>query len=98
MQFFVKFEAFYTLTGEASVMHLRQAFKEQAQVVMRSGRMKAGGMFTDQRGGFMLLEVSSPEELYELLGGAMLDHFHLETHPVAGFEDLFDFFKKQGVR
>jgi hypothetical protein len=42
----------------------------------------------------MLVDIDSPVELRNLLGSPMVDHFHLETHPVITAEELADFFER----
>ncbi len=97
MRFFVKFEIFETLTSESDVKLVREAAGRQIQLVQNSGKLVEGGMFGDQRGGFLVLDIDKSSDLYELLGGAILDHCHIESHPVLSFEELGEFFKKHPV-
>ena len=45
----------------------------------------------------MLVDIDSPAELRELLGFTMLDHFHVETHPVITAEELAEFFERDAA-
>jgi hypothetical protein len=94
MKVFVKFEVFNTITGADEVGRLRKAVETQAKKIMASGKVTASGIFADARAGFFFLDVASAEELFELLGSGVLDHCHVETHPVISFEKLAEFFKK----
>ena len=97
MRFFVKFEVFETVTGDAEVKRIREAAGSQIQKAQNSGKLVEGGMFGDKRGGFLLLDLDKSSDLYELLGGAILDNCHIESHPVLSFEELAEFFKKHPV-
>lgn len=95
MKLFVRFGVFDTITRDADVSHLRQVFGEQVQRIIASGKMEAGGIFADARAGYLILNIDSPEELMDLLGGAMIDHCRVETHPLMSFEKLAEFFQKE---
>ena len=97
MRFFVKFEMFETLTGDDDVKRVREAAGRQIQQVQNSGKLVEGGMFGDKRGGFLVLDIDKSSDLYELLGGAILDNYHIESHPVLSFEELMEFFKAHPV-
>jgi hypothetical protein len=94
MRFFVKFEVFETLTGNTDVNRVREAAGRQIQHVQNSGKLVEGGMFGDKRGGFLVLDMDKASDMYDLLGGALLDNCHVESHPVLSFEELGEFFKK----
>ena len=95
MQVFVKWEAFETITGDDEVQDLRAAVGKQVQHILKSGKSSAGGVFADGRAGFFVLEVNSAEEVIGLLGGAILDHFRVESHPLISYEALGKFFEKE---
>lgn len=97
MRFLIKFEVFDTATGNAEVKRVREAAGRQIQQAQNSGKLVEGGMFGDQRGGFLLVDLDKSPDFYELLGGAILDNCHVESHPVLSFEELADFFKKHPV-
>ncbi len=97
MRFLIKFEVFETVTGDAEVKRLREAVGRQIQQVQNSGKLVEGGMFGDKRGGFLIVDLDKSVDFYELLGGAILDNCHIESHPVLSFEELGDFFKKHPV-
>ncbi len=94
MRFLIKFEVFETVTGDAEVKRLREAFGRQIQQAQNSGKLVEGGMFGDKRGGFLVLDIDKSSDLYELLGGAILDSCHVESHPVLSFEEVGEFFEK----
>jgi len=97
MRFFVKFEVFETLTSESDVNRVREAAGRQIQLAQNSGKLVEGGMFGDKRGGFLVLDIDKSSDLYELLGRAILDNCHVESHPVLSFEELAEFFKAHPV-
>ena len=55
--------------------------------------MTTNGFFTEKRGGYMIPNVNSAEEVAELLG-PMLEFFHLKVHPVMPLEKVPELFGK----
>ena len=97
MRFFVKFEVFESVIGDDEVKRAREILGRQIQKAQNSGKLVDGGMFGDKRGGFLVLDIDKSSDMYELLGGAILDNCHVESHPVLSFEELVEFFEKQPV-
>jgi hypothetical protein len=97
MEVFVKFEVFDTIHDREEVLALRQDVGRDIQRIQQSGKLKEFRAFSDARGGFMLVDVDSAGELRELIGFSMLDHFHLETHPVTTAEELAEFFERDAA-
>ena len=97
MQIFVSFEAFDTIIGDAEESRLRIAAGAQFEKILASGKVEASGIFADRRGGFLLLNVDSGEELVDLLGRGLLENFHVESHPVVPFDKLQEYFEKNPV-
>jgi hypothetical protein len=97
MEVFVKFEVFDTIYDREDVLALRQAMGSHLQQIQESGKVKELRPFSDARGGFMLVDIDSPGELSNLFGSAMLDHFHIETHPVITVEELAEFFERDAA-
>ena len=97
MEVFVKFEVFDTIHDREDVLAVRQTVGRQLQKIQESGKVKEIRAFSDARGGFMLVEADSPAQLRNLFGGAMLDHFHIETHPVTTVEELAEFFEQDAA-
>ncbi len=97
MEVFVKFEVFDTIHDREDVLAVRQAVGRQLQQIQESGKVKELRPFSDARGGIMLVDIDSPTELRNLLGSAMLDHGHIETHPVTTVEELVEFFEQDAA-
>jgi hypothetical protein len=97
MEVFVKFEVFDTIYDHEDVLALRQAIGRQMQQIQESGKLKEFRAFADARGGFMLVDIDSAGELRDLLGFTMLDHLHVETHPVITAEELAEFFERDAA-
>jgi muconolactone delta-isomerase len=97
MEVFVKWEVFDTITDREQVLRVRQVVGAQFQRIQESGKVKALRIFSDARGGFALLDVDSPEELFDLFGAPIVDHFHVETHPVISVEKLAEFFERDAA-
>ena len=97
MEVFVKFEVFDTIYDREDVLAVRQAVGRQLQQIQQSGKLKELRAFSDARGGFMFVDIDSPVELRDLFGSPMLDHFHIETHPVITAEELAEFFEQDAA-
>ncbi len=97
MEVFIKFELFDTITDREQVLRVRQVAGPQFQQIQESGKVKAFRVFSDARGGFALLDLDSSEELFDLLGAPILDHFHVETHPVISVETLAEYFERDAA-
>ena len=97
MEVFVKFEVFDTIYDREDVLALRQVAGSHIQQIQESGKVKEFRAFSDARGGFMLVDIDSAGELRELIGFTMLDHFHIETHPVRTVEELVEFFERDAA-
>jgi|SRR5215212_5503177 hypothetical protein len=97
MEVFVKWEVFDTIYEQEDVVALRKAVGKAIQRIQESGKLKVFRAFSDLRGGFMLVDIDSGRELRELIGFTMLDHFHIETHPVTTAEELAEFFEQEAA-
>jgi hypothetical protein len=58
----------------------------QLQKVMESGKVKEAGLLVGKRGGFFLVDVDNPEELYTLFGPELYDTSRVEAHAVMSME------------
>ncbi len=96
MQVFVKYEAEKSITDREKVMEVRQVGGRQLQQIMESGKVVANGVFADTRGGFLVLDVDSSEEIFDLFAPA-LDYIRLETHPLTTVEKLQEFFERDAT-
>jgi len=65
---------------------LRQVLGPQIGKVLASGKVQGGSFLAGVRGGFFLLEVDSPDELYTLLGPEIYSTCRVEAHPTIPFE------------
>ena len=97
MEVFVKFEVFDTIFEREDLLAVIHDYGKQIQKIQQSGKLKEFRAFSDARGGFMLVDIDSGRELRELLSFAMLDHFHIETHPVTTAEELAEFFEQDAA-
>lgn len=86
MQILVKFEVFDTIIESERFREAREATHKQLQLMLKSGKVLASGAFSAQRGGFVLLEVDSGEELLRFLAPGFSDNCRIETYPVVPWE------------
>ncbi len=73
---------------------LRQLVGPRVQQITGSGKVKASGIFTNNRGGFFLMDVDAIEELYDLLGPEFYANFTVEVQPILPVEKLGELFQK----
>lgn len=95
MELFVRFRAFESITEPTAVQRLREQVSERIQRLQKSGKMVDARVFSDTRGGSMLLEATDGAEVQDLLGTEILDNFYVETHPTLSFEELGEFFQRE---
>ena len=53
---------------------------DQINVIMESGKVRESGVYDDERGGFFIIDVDTPEEL-SLLLSPMMDVACITSHP-----------------
>ncbi len=70
----------------------KMAFAQMSSLV-ESGKVKQYGIYADERGGFMIIEVDTPEELAEMLG-PFNDSMNVTTHAYVFLPTLKAFFEK----
>jgi len=92
MRMLITFEAFESITGVDQVAHLRQQVGVAIERTMKAGVVESSGIWMAGRGGFLVVEVESAEQLFGLLGGEIVDHMKIEARPVIAVETLVKYF------
>jgi hypothetical protein len=96
MQFLVMLRVFDSIVG-AEDLRVRKEIAPKIQKILPSGKVMASGSFAGIRGGFFLIDVDTPEDIYLLLGNAVINNFHVKVKgPIMPFEQLGDMFNKLG--
>jgi len=93
MKFLITIKLFETITG-SDIVRVQQEMGEQLQYMLGTGKVVVNGTFVDARGGFFVVDIDEEEDFFDLLGTAILDNFHVETHPVVPFEQVVEMQKK----
>ncbi len=83
------------IVGE-TVPSAQQTVEAVMQKLLGSGKVTHSGVFVDDRAGFLLVNVDSAEELFDLVAG-LLDVAKLEVHPLVSFEHLGQFVQQQAT-
>jgi hypothetical protein len=91
MRLYVGFTAFQTIIDPADIGRLRAKVGGKVQEWQQAGKLETGGIFAGNRRGFVVLNVASEDEAFELLGD-IADFTVVETHPLVSFETLGKFF------
>ena len=66
----------------------------QMQRVMESGKVREAGLLTGKRGGFFLVDIDAPEELYTLFGPEFYDTCRIDAQPVISVETAGEMFRQ----
>jgi hypothetical protein len=73
--------------GPIDAPAIQKSFIEQIDVIMKSGKVKDSGLYADERGGFFVIDVNTPEELLRLFA-PILDAISVNAHPIISVELL----------
>ena len=73
---------------------VREAVGPQLQRLMQSEKVREAGILSGKRAGFFLVDIDSPEEIYELFGPEILANFKLEVHPVTPLDKIGELFQR----
>ncbi len=73
---------------------LREVLGPQLQQVMESGKVEASGLLTGKRGGFFLINIDEPAELYDLLRPEIYGTCRVEAQPVTPVQKAGELFQK----
>jgi hypothetical protein len=92
MLFHVTFEVFDNMAlPEARTMR-NEWHAPQMRKIMESGKVREAGLLSSKRGGFFLVDIDAPEQLYELFGPEFYDTCTLDAQPVTPIEKAGEMF------
>jgi hypothetical protein len=98
MRFHVEFELNEELT-QVDIKDNRHHFGEMFEMFQANPKVKDFSIYGDARGGYLILDLDSGEELTELLGPEILDNCSVRAHPLVNLERLrnaFQLWHEQG--
>jgi hypothetical protein len=94
MLFHVTFEVYEDIVlPEARTMR-NEWLGPQLQKTMESGKVQESGLLSSKRGGFFLVDIDTPEELYELFGPEFYDTCRVDAQPVTSIEKAGEMFQR----
>lgn len=93
MRFHVSIKIHDTIVLEGDKL-ARQAIGPRFGHVMESGKVHASGLLAGCRGGFFVIDIDAPEDLYELFGPEIYGNCAVEAHPVVPIEKAGELFQK----
>ena len=73
---------------------VREAVGPQLGRLMESNKVRQAGVLSGKRGGFFLVDIDTPEELFELFGPEVYANFEMEAHPVTSMEKIGELFQR----
>jgi hypothetical protein len=94
MKLHVNWNVFETVTGSAMVDEIRGQIGPLVGKLTESGKMESHGVYADGRGGYMVINVDTADEVLGLLF-PLHDFATIETRPIVSFQELGEFFHSQ---
>ena len=73
---------------------VRELVGPQLQKMMQSGKVREAGILSGTRGGFFLVDIDAPEELFELMGPEICANIKLEVLPVTPLDTIGELFQR----
>ena len=73
---------------------LREVLGPHFQRILQSDKVQDSGLLCGKRGGFYIVDVDAPEELFELFGPEIYANFELDVQPVAPLERIGELFQQ----
>lgn len=80
MRMFVKLDSLNALMSRTESRGLRDLLVRRLEASRASGKLKAAHVLPGARGGFMLFDAGSPDEMLALLGRTLLKRYDVEVH------------------
>jgi hypothetical protein len=93
MQFHITAEMRDTIVLDAD-KRMREIFGAHLQQLVQSDKVKESGLLCGKRGGFFIVDVDAPEELFELLGPEVYANFEVDVQPLAPMEKIGELFQQ----
>lgn len=85
MRFLVLWQFMDSVTQETT-RYMRQTFGEGMATVLQSPRVQDAGIYADAGGGYLVVNVETPEDLLAILGPEIIDNCRVESHPIVSTE------------
>lgn len=92
MRMIANFRVYDSITDQQAIPRLRKLAGEMVQRFMETGKVESAGIVPGIRGGYVVLNADSAEQLMELVGDAH-ELFDVRFDPIVSFETLGEFFK-----
>lgn len=73
---------------------LREVIGPQMEKMLQSGKVRESGLLAGKRGGFFLLDIDDPAQLYELMGPEIYGSCRVEAQPVMPIERAGQLFQQ----
>jgi hypothetical protein len=92
MRMIANFRVYDSITDQQAIPRLRKLAGEMVQRFMESGKVESAGIIPGIRGGYVVLDADSADQLMGLVGDAH-ELFDVRFDPIVSFETLGEFFK-----
>jgi hypothetical protein len=97
MQVLVVFEVFHSIIEPQRLQQAVTQTHDQLNRIFASGAAVASGAMSAKRGGFVLLNVASGEELLQLMAPGLTDNCTIEVWPVLSFDQQAQVLQQIGL-
>ncbi len=94
MRLLVTFTVYDTIVLDEDRRLRNEVVGPRMQDIMGSDMVRESGILTNNRGGFLLVDIDKIEDLYELLGPEIYANFEVVVEPIMPAERLGELFQK----
>ena len=92
MLFHVTFEVYEDIVLPDARTMRNEWLGPQMRKIMESTKVREAGLLSSKRGGFFLVDIDAPEELYKLFGPEFYDTCRVDAQPVTPIEAAGEMF------
>jgi len=79
--------------GPADAPTVHKISMDTLNAILKSSKVTGSGIYADERGGFFIIDIDSPEELLTLIG-PIIDVISITSHPIVSLETLQKLFQE----
>jgi len=94
MLFHVTFEVYEDIVLPEAKSLRNEWLGPQMQKIQESGKVRESGLLSSKRAGFFIVDIDTPEELYELFGPEVYDTCRVDAQPVTPMDKAGEIFQR----
>ncbi len=94
MRFLVTFTVHDTIVLDDDKRLRNEVVGPRIEGILGSDMVRESGIFTNNRGGFLLMDTDEIEELYALLGPEIYGNYEVVVQPIVSAEKIGELFQR----